>query len=94
MLKNCAIAECYFFKIISRCTGRQGRNKIISKNKSKTKLYLHNTVRGDVAVYTNISRETNHFDFAWFLFSTRIPTLRAEINIQFVLDFQSQKAVT
>ena len=53
-----------FLKIINRYTGRQGRNKIVSKNKSKTKLYLHNTVRGDVAFYTNISRETNHFDFA------------------------------
>ena len=42
-------------------------------------MYLHSTV-GNVAVYTNISRETNHFDFAWFLCSTCIPTLRAEIN--------------
>ena len=60
-LKSCSIAECYF-KIISRCPGRQERNKIISKNKSKTKLYMYSSV-GDVAVYTNIStsRETKYF---------------------------------
>ena len=62
LLKSCSIAESYF-KIISRCPGRQERNKIISKNKSKTKLYVYSSV-DDVAVSANInstSRETKYF---------------------------------
>ena len=62
-LKSCSIDECCF-KITSNYPGRQGRNKIVNKNELETKLYTHSSV-DDVAVYTaNISRETNHFDFA------------------------------